>query len=130
MALNRWYAARGSFLSSRHNWFRSFAETPAAPAASEGRARGTAKADTAIAPSETTHTKNAAMARSTRPPNFITDILVPKDGRAVWILYEALAVPFGEYFHHPMMEVVHRMIENRVESPVVFFACFVEGGTQ
>ena len=55
---------------------------------------------------------------------------MPKDGRGVWILYYALAVPFGEYFHHPMLEVVHRMIENRAEPPVAFFACFVQVGTQ
>jgi hypothetical protein len=52
--------------------------------------------------------------------------LVPQNGRGIRIFSKRVALALGEDLHHPVMEIIHRMILNRSEAAVIFLAGFVE----
>ena len=60
------------------------------------------------------------------PLSFIATSLVTQYRRGIGIFAESFDVALGENFHHPAMEVIHRVILDRAKTAVVFFACFVE----
>jgi hypothetical protein len=51
---------------------------------------------------------------------------MPQDGRRIGIFSKGSGVALRENFHHPTLEVIHRVILNRAEAAVVFFAGFIE----
>src|SRR5579863_4027642 len=77
------------------------------------------------------HDKNRNIPIRPRGPRiFIADILMPQNRRGVRIFSEGLGVAVGEYFHEPMMEIIHGMVVNRAEAAIVFLAGFVEIAAQ
>ncbi len=55
---------------------------------------------------------------------------MPQNRRGVRIFSEGLGVAVGEYFHEPMMEIIHGMVVNRAEAAIVFLAGFVQIAAQ
>src|ERR1700722_84000 len=74
--------------------------------------------------------RQAIAATTLRTANFIPAFLVPQNERGVRIFSEGFNVTLAEDFHHPVMKVVHRMVLNRAEAAVVFFAGFIDFSTQ
>src|ERR1700757_2607721 len=52
----------------------------------------------------------------------ISYILMPQNGRGVRIFSEGLGVAVSNYFHEPMMKVIHWMLVNRTEAAIIFLA--------
>ena len=52
--------------------------------------------------------------------------LVPEHSRGVGIFAECAVVSSSEDLEHPVMEVIHGMIGNRAEAPVIFLTSLVE----
>ena len=50
---------------------------------------------------------------------------MPQNGRGIRIFAEGLGVAIGQNFHHPIVEIIHRMVLNRAKTAVVFLACFI-----
>ena len=66
------------------------------------------------------------VAQISRPTVFIATFSVTQYRRGIGIFAEGFDIPSGENFHHPAMEVIHRVILDRAKAAVVFFACFVD----
>src|ERR1700722_11376740 len=129
-ALSRAYAAVGFFcLSSRVNCSSCFsldADAEAFFSAVFGFAVSVGVATKR--PAE--KIRQAAAAPTKRTANFIPAFLVPQNGRGIRIFSEGFNVTLTEDFHQPVMKVVHRMVLNRAEAAVVFFAGFIDFSTQ
>ena len=65
---------------------------------------------------------------NSKQPGLLSSLtfLVTQYRRGIGIFAEGLLVSSGEDFHHPAMEVIHRVVLDRAKAAVVFFACFVE----
>jgi len=61
-----------------------------------------------------------------RAARFTTIFLVPQNGRGIWIFSESFGIALGQNLHHPVMEVIHWLLQNRAETAVVFFTGFIE----
>ena len=75
-------------------------------------------------------TSNIPESKAKRTLNGIPYILVPQNWRGVRIFAESFAIALRENFHHPAMEVINRLIENGMETAVIFFSGFVNIAAQ
>jgi hypothetical protein len=76
--------------------------------------------------------QSTAPARASRAAVFRTAVLINDgagDRRTVWVFAQGCRVSFSEDLHHPVMEVVHGVVEDRAEPAIVFLSGFVEIGT-
>jgi hypothetical protein len=51
---------------------------------------------------------------------------VPQDGRRIGIFSKGSGISPCENFDHPTLEIIHRVILDRAEAAVIFFAGFIE----
>ena len=69
---------------------------------------------------------NIPVAQISRSDIFIATFSVTQYRRGIRVFAEGFDIPSGKNFHHPAMEVIHRVILDRAKAAVVFFACFVD----
>ena len=67
-----------------------------------------------------------AATQTQRAANFNAFGLVPQDGRRIGIFSKGSGISPCENFDHPTLEVIHRVILDRAEAAVIFFAGFIE----
>src|SRR5579872_2877915 len=76
------------------------------------------------------HMSIAPTVQTNRTAKFIASFLLPHSGRRIWIFSEGFIVSLSQNFHHPAVEVIHRMIENRAKAAIVFLTGLIEITTQ
>ena len=79
----------------------------------------------AIVPEREQRTSNIPGSKAKRTLRGIPYILVPQNGRGIRIFSEGFAIAFGKNLHHPAVEIINRLIENRMEAAVVFLTSFI-----
>lgn len=55
---------------------------------------------------------------------------MPQNRRGVRIFSEGLGVAVGEYFHEPVVEIIHGMVVNRAEAAIIFLAGLIQIAAQ
>jgi len=66
------------------------------------------------------------VAQISRSAIFIATFSVMQCRQGMGVFAEGFDISFGKNFHHPAMEVIHRMILDRAKAVVVLFARFVD----